>query len=295
MGTTNYKLPSGSWDSHVHVVDEEKYPFDPNALYRPKKADLNDLLQFESSLGIDHVCIINISTYGNDNRITIDAMNDLKGKGRAVVLIDPEKITEKELDALHRAGVRGARLNIKTGSIELDKATFVKQLRLYADKIRSRDWVLQLYMGLWQFPLVADEIPKLGVDVCIDHVGSPDPTKAASEQDGYAELIESLRRKEIWIKLSGTYRFAELPDMDEYCQKVVHTAPDRIIWASDWPHSGSVAHNPGGDRKVHQDYRKIDDVGFLKKCIDWCDGDEEIVRQIWVENPRKLWRYEADD
>ncbi|KAF2103186.1 amidohydrolase 2 [Rhizodiscina lignyota] len=295
MTIGNYKLPPGSWDSHVHVVDEERYPFDPDYLYRPKKADLNDLLRFESTLGIDHVCIINISTYGNDNRITIEAMNDLKGKGRAVVLLDPEKITEEELDALHSAGVRGARLNIKTGGVDLDKATFAKLLRLYADKIRSRNWVLQLYMALRQFAIIADEIPKLGVDVCIDHVGHPDQSRPASGQEGYAELMESLRKKEIWIKLSGTYRFPKLPDMDSYCRGIIQTAPDRIVWASDWPHSGSVEANPGGNRHIHQDYRKIDDIGFVKQCIDWCDGDESLIRKIWVENPRKLWRYDVED
>ncbi len=101
-------LPRGAWDSHVHVVDEvidagravvskakglsqEAFPFAKNHAYRPKKASLDDLLSFEKQLGTDHVCLVSISIYGTDNRLLLQSLRQLEGKGRAVVSIAPEK------------------------------------------------------------------------------------------------------------------------------------------------------------------------------------------------------------
>jgi len=287
-----YKLPPGSWDSHVHVVDEEKFPFDPDHPYRPKKADLDDLLTFERSLGADHVCLVCMSVYGNDNRSLLDALARLKGRGRGVVSIDPATITDEELDLMHQHGVRGVRLNLKTTNKTLDKENFVSILDLYASKIRSRGWAIQIFLALPQLPLIAEAIPRLGVPVVIDHLGYPDTDRPPSEQPGFPELMKLLENQQMWIKLSGTDRFPELPALDSFVRKIMNVAPTQIVWASDWPHAGGVERNPNGNRLVHQDYVEVDDLGFVEQCLDWCNGNEDLMRMICVSNPRRLWQYE---
>ncbi|KAH8697898.1 hypothetical protein BGW36DRAFT_359671 [Talaromyces proteolyticus] len=290
-------LPPGSWDSHVHVIDEERYAFHPDHLFRPKKASIDDLLRFEKTIGISHVCVVQVSVYKTDNRLLIDTLNELRGRGRGVVVIDPDTITSAELDALHTAGVRGVRLNLKTGGQTPNRDNLCNLLQKYARLLRPRNWALQLYLSLPQFKLIADEIPKLStsegtIPVVIDHLGHPDQDRPIVEQEGYRELMDSLRRREIYIKLSATYRFPRLPDLNTYVKEVIHSAPTQIVWASDWPHTGSVEYNPGGDRTIHQNYRQVDDAGFVKQCLGWCNGNQDLVRQIWVENPRRLWQYE---
>jgi len=133
------------------------------------------------------------------------------------------------------------------------------------------------------------------VEVVIDHLGAPSPDRRPAEQEGYADFMKLLQEGKIWTKLSGTYRFSQMPGLEAYIREILRVAPERVVWASDWPHSGGVEKNPGGDRNVPQEYRKIDDVGFIRDCKKWCDGDAALIQKIWVDNPRRLWQYDRDD
>ena len=93
------------------------------------------------------------------------------------------------------------------------------------------------------------------------------------------------------MKLSGTYRFPDLPELDDYVLEILRIAPTQVVWASDWPHSGGVQYNPNGDRTKIQEYRKIDDPAFIARCKEWCGGDEDLIQKIFVDNPRRLWQY----
>ncbi|GAD99979.1 hypothetical protein ARB_02111 [Paecilomyces variotii No. 5] len=293
-------LPPGAWDSHVHIADEDKFPYHPLHPFRPKKADLDDLLAFQRSQGIAHSCLVAFSVYQNDNSSILDALRRLNGKGRAVVCIDPKTVTDAELRELHAAGARGIRLNFRTSSKRVDTETFERLLFEAAERIRPFGWVLQLYVSLDQIAQFAAVVPQLGVTVVIDHIGHPEPSKGPARlQEGYREFMELLKSGLVYTKLSGTYRFDDLPDLDSYVQEILATAPDRVVWASDWPHSGGVSRNPGGDRKKVQEYRKVDDRAWIARCKTWCrlaGGTEgnELVRKIWVDNPRSLWQYGED-
>lgn len=286
--------PAGAWDSHVHVVDEDRFPLHPFHPYRPRTATVGDLETFHSRLGISHACIVTVSVYHTDPRSILDALSHLGGKARAVACIDPATISDDELRVLHQAGVRGIRLNLRTRGDALDKAA----LQAAANRVRPLGWALQLYVALDQVPDLAPLVPRLGVTVVLDHLASPHAARGPARlQKGYAEFMELLRSGLVWTKLSGTYRFADLPDLDDYVTDILIAAPDRVVWASDWPHTGGVGSNPGGDRTLVQDYRNVDDVAWVQKCWDWCvkaeDGDgANLARKIWVENPRKLWQYD---
>jgi predicted TIM-barrel fold metal-dependent hydrolase len=230
--------------------------------------------------------------YANDNSSIIDALKRLNGKGRAVVCIDPDSITQDELDDMHRVGVRGVRVNLQTRSETFDGTSFTKLLRKYADRIRPLGWVLQLYISLEQIGLIAYDLAALGVPVVVDHLGAPRESAPGREQAGYTELIRLLQERKIWVKMSGIYRFANLPDVDVFACEILRTAPTQVVWASDWPHSGGVAKNLAGDRNKVQDYRKISIPDFIARCKDWCDHDELLIRSIWVDNPRRLWQYD---
>ncbi|KAH7381366.1 hypothetical protein DE146DRAFT_283989 [Phaeosphaeria sp. MPI-PUGE-AT-0046c] len=295
---TTCELPEGSWDSHVHVVDEDVFPLHPKHPYRPRKADLNDLLRFESSLGITHVCLVAISPYHTDNSSIIDALIRMKGKGRAVVCIDPETISGGELRRLHRLGARAARLNLKTREQKLEEQDMQRILHRYAERIRPLGWALQIFCALEQIEQMAHILPQLGITIVIDHLGAPHASRGRGRtQPGYTAFIKLLETGVVWTKLSGLYRFPDLPDLDDYVLEILRVAPDRIVYASDWPHSGGVQANPGGDRNAVQEYRKVDDVSFIERCKAWCyasgdDVGEDLVRKIFRDNARTLWQYD---
>ncbi|CAF9930833.1 MAG: hypothetical protein ALECFALPRED_004737 [Alectoria fallacina] len=288
-------LPPGSWDSHVHVVDEEAFPFAQDHAFRPKKATLEDLLKFEEGLGTDHVCLVAISVYGTDNELLLRSLRELKGKGRAVVSIDPETTSDQDLDEMHALGVRGIRINLKSTSQNKSKEELITTLRSYVRKVDRLQWAIQLHIGLADIEKIASEIPTLGVPVVIDHLATPEKTLAPRLQPGYTAFMELLSKKQVWVKLSGIYRFAELPELDTYVREILRIAPTQVVWASDWPHTGGVAANPQGDRHALQEYRKFDVPSFIAQCKEWCEGDEALIQKIFVDNPRRLWQYEGQD
>lgn len=150
-------------------------------------------------------------------------------------------------------------------------------------------------MSLDQIAEFAPVVSTLRVPIVIDHIGHPEPSRGPPRlQQGYQEFIGLLKSGLTYTKLSGTYRFSDLPELDSYVRHILATAPDRVVWASDWPHSGGVSANPREDRTQIQEYRKVDDQAWVARCKAWCQqvGGEELVKKIWVTNPRRLWQYD---
>ena len=238
-------------------------------------------------MGVENFCPVSVSVYGNDNRSIVDAMQHVGPQCRAVVTLDTENVTEEQLDEMHGFGVRGVRLNFKSKGESPSRQTLEAVLLRVANLIRSRQWFIQLYLGLSQVQLIADLIPTLGVRVVLDHMASPDPRSSAMSQDGYVELMQLLQDGMVFVKISGTYRFAELPDLDEFARKLIQTGPRNTVWASDWPHTGGPVSVVEG--RSQSSYRQIDTGAFIGKCFEWCDHDERQIQNLFVNNPRALW------
>ena len=288
------RLPSGAWDSHIHVLDTKNFVMKDDRPFTPKAAPVEDALAFEKSLGIDHVCIIASSIYGQDNSCLAESLRLLQGKARGIAYIDPATISDEELDRLHAAGVRGVRLNLWTTGKSFGASEWESVLTKYAQRLKRNDWVLQVYASMEQFVHAAPILPKLGVKVVIDHLGCPNPGTIVSEQTGCRELYDLLRSsRNVYIKISGAYRFEEVPGLDEHIQTLHRLAPDQVVWASDWPHTGGMKHNPNSDPRQEQDFLTPDIPGFLRQCLSYCEQDPELVQKMWVENPRRLWDYTA--
>lgn len=188
---------------------------------------------------------------------------------------------------MHLSGVRGVRLNFKTKGEMPTRKQFEIKLQNYATRLRKRDWILQLYLALDQVALIADIVPRLGVKVVIDHMGSPDPSFEVVSQTGRQELLELLRNGQVWVKISGFYRFAELPDLDSYAMELMQAGPDNVVWASDWPHTGGPVQMVDG--RLVSSYRQVQIEDIIRKCFEWCGHDEQLIEKLFVDNPRRLW------
>jgi hypothetical protein len=99
------------------------------------------------------------SVYHTDNASIEDAQAKLNGKGRAVVCIDPDTVSDGELRKLHRFGARGVRLNLQSHEQHLDWQEFQRVLFAYADRIRPLGWALQIFCALEQLNLIAPHHP----------------------------------------------------------------------------------------------------------------------------------------
>lgn len=181
---------------------QDRFPF-ANPKYRPGKAPVEDLLKFQQRMGIENVCLVAVSVYGHDNRSIFDAMRNLSSDSRAVVSFDPYTITEQELEKMHAAGVRGVRINLKTTAEAPSEEALAARLLAYAARIRSRQWAVQLYLGMEQVTLISHVIPHLGVKVVLDHMASPDPTRAAALQPDVRNFSIFYAEKQFVSRLAG--------------------------------------------------------------------------------------------
>src|SRR5690242_16309226 len=81
-----FKAPPNSCDCHHHIYDA-KYPVDPKSTLRPGDALVEDYRGFQKRIGTSRNVVIQPSTYGVDNRVTLDAVGAIGKQARAVVVV----------------------------------------------------------------------------------------------------------------------------------------------------------------------------------------------------------------
>ena len=106
--TPTLKAPPGSCDCHMHVYDD-RYPLASTWKVPPPKAPAVDYREVQRELGLERTVVVQPNAYGFDNSCTIDAIWDLGPEARGVATVAPD-VTDEELQRLHAAGIRGARL-----------------------------------------------------------------------------------------------------------------------------------------------------------------------------------------
>ncbi|KAF7547254.1 hypothetical protein G7Z17_g7869 [Cylindrodendrum hubeiense] len=296
-----FRVPEGAWDSHIHIIDPERFPMEPDRDYTPKSATTANATSFQSARGIKHSVIVLPSVYGTNNSVLLDALWKFKGQYRGVAVIDPENITEDELDEMHEAGVRGLRVNLGT---DVPTDTIISSVKLNAAIAKSRDWVVQLWVPLKAFVALHSILPTLGITFVADHfahaeVGSKtnetintiDPYKS----EGFPEVIDLVQRKLLFVKISAPYQNSKqaplYEDMRVVAESLIAAGPDMVVYGSDWPHTSSKEGNAAaGGRLSPQEYRDINDAALVEVLKDWA-GSQAQVQRIFVDNPRRLWRW----
>src|SRR6478735_2879064 len=80
------KAPPNACDCHHHIYDA-RYPVDPKAVLRPADALVEDYRAFQKRIGTSRNVVVTPSTYGVDNRVTLDAVAAFGPQARAVVVV----------------------------------------------------------------------------------------------------------------------------------------------------------------------------------------------------------------
>src|SRR5262245_53394264 len=103
-------LPSDAYDCQIHVFgDTARYPVRSGAAYMPfADATIDAALDMHRSLGFSRGVIVQATVHGTDHRILYDAL-ERAGPGYRGVAVINDSVSDKELQRLHDAGVRGAR------------------------------------------------------------------------------------------------------------------------------------------------------------------------------------------
>jgi 2-pyrone-4,6-dicarboxylate lactonase len=279
-------LPAGACDCHAHICGPAAtYPYDGERIYTPPDATIESYRRLLAVLGVERAVLVQPSVYGTDNRALLAALRAAGEGFRGVAVVEPT-IAARDVEALHRAGIRGVRLNL-VDRREGRNAVPVEMVRALADRIAPFGWHIEFLVNLDAAAGFADAIAGLAVPIVLGHLGYPRAgARAWVEAPGFESLLALLGGGRCWVKLTGPYRIsgaADLPyeDVDAVAAKLAQAAPGRLLWGSDWPHVMMKKPMPN-------------DGALCDLLARWIP-DARMRRRILVENPMELYGFGADE
>lgn len=293
MAQSPSRPPPGSIDCHVHVFDEPRFPFAADRSYTPGKATTADLQAHLAKLAIDRAVLVQPSVYGTDNRCLVDALASLgKARARGVAVIDAATVKDDELSSLKQAGVSGVRVNLTVRGEERAAAAVAAVSQAVA-RIAPFNLVVQAYVDLALAEALEPIIAQSPVPIVLDHFAGA-KAEAGISQKGFESLLRMLRSGKVWVKLSAPYRASTAgpgyTDLDPIVKAMIGANPDRLVWASDWPHTGGGAERQGRKATDIEPFREVDDVSVLSLLARW-SPDEGLHKKVLVTNPERLFGF----
>lgn len=276
-----FEFPPHACDCHAHICGPSSvYTYIPQRIYSPPDALLPNYHRILGALGCSRAVLVQPSFYGADNRAMLAAMKAAGPAFRGVAVISDEA-TAGELEALHAAGVRSARLNIvdvREGKGQLP----VERIMKLVDRIKPFGWHIEFLMHVDEFPQIDVMLGRLPVDVVFGHLGYVKTEKGVSAS-GFQALLRLLRGGRAWVKFTGPYRISSqtLPhaDTDEFAHTLLEAAPDRIVWGTDWPHVATKWAIP-----------MPNDGALADLLLDWIP-EAALRSRVLAENPEELYGF----
>lgn len=267
--------PPGSTDCHFHIFGpESRYPYVPVRRFTPPEVSVAQFEHVCAQLGIERAVLVQPSGYGFDNGRALDAAREMTLETRLVVVL-PLDAPDAEWARHHDAGARGLRM-IATqpgglGLAELEKA---------AARMAELGWHIQLLVNPEQLLEAEARLAALPCPVVIDHMAHC-PAAGGTQQAPFQAILRLLATGKAWVKLSGGYHLSKQAppyrDILPMVHGLVAARPDRLVWASDWPH-------------VTMTNLKPSSADLFDLLLDWVP-DAATRRKVLVENPEGLYGF----
>jgi D-galactarolactone isomerase len=265
----------GSVDCHMHFFDKRVATV-PGAPVLHPDAFPADYRKIQERIGTQRCVVVTPSAYGTNNQVTLEGMAAMGPNSRGVAVVDTS-VSDDELQRLHRLGIRGVRFNlVQAGATTLDMAAPL------AERLKQFGWHIQFNMPAEHMRDAEDVLAKLPVRIVFDHMGHI-PQPAGLTDPSFAALRRLLDKGNTWVKLTGPYLDTkqggpDYPDTSRVARELARLAPERVVWASDWPHATEKT--------------KPDDAVLFDLLSEWVPG-EAARRRVLVQNPAELYDFPA--
>ena len=154
-------------------------------------------------------------------------------------------------------------------------------LETMSARVAPFGWHVQLQLDGRDLPDREALLKRLTSTLVIDHVGKflePVPL----DHPGFQVLQNLVDGGRTWVKLSAPYEVSKVgppnySDVGMLAKVLAKSAPERMLWATNWPHPTPAAPVP-------------DDAWMLDMLLDWIP-DEAARRRALVENPAQLYGF----
>ena len=265
--------PPNACDTHMHIY-EPGYQLRAEASHPSQPGTLAHYREVQKQLGLTRTVIVAPSGYGADNTCTLEAMAKLGSSARGVAIVDPAA-PDAEIDRLTKGGMRGIRYHMRGGVLTWDT------MPRMAARVAAFGWHVQLQCESRELSEHEAIITRLPCDLVIDHMGRFDAATPADDKD-WRLLMKLLATGRCWIKLSGPYYGSKsgpplYADKARIAKELIKAAPERMVWASNWPHPSYKKNFP-------------DEGKLLDTLAEWTQ-DEALRKKILVTNPAKLYGF----
>jgi len=248
----------------------------PTAVSQPPEAPVEEYLKVQQRLDLKRTVVVQPSAYGTDNRCTLDAMKQLGAEARGIAVVD-RTVSDQELRNLTDAGICGVRFHMLPGGVLPWEI-----LEEMAARVHTFGWHIQLQLDGRLLPEREALLKRLPGVLVVDHVGKfLEPVSTG--HPGFQTLLKLVDTGRCWVKLSAPYEVSNAGpplygDVGALAKALVKAAPERMVWASNWPHP-SVPESEAPD-----------DGMLLDLLLDWVD-DDATRNRILVDNPAELYGY----
>src|SRR5258706_4522657 len=284
-------LFSGACDCHVHIVGTtEQFPQTSYGSYVAPPATVESLRAVAERLSVSRFVIVQPSFYGTDNSCLFDTLDQLGDSGRGVAVVDAASTKASILESYNQRGIRGLRLNFYSTPVADVNRKLERSLADAMDILPRDTWHVEIIARGGTLAAAAPIIAKAEVPLVIDHYGLPEDE--APESPAGRVLLELISLPHVWVKLSAPYRcsadpLATLPP-PRWLTTLVQTAPDRCVWASDWPHTPPRDDAPRENKMLP--YREI---AYDRLFDDFLGAvaSPELAQRILIENPTRLYGF----
>ncbi|MCW5773494.1 MAG: amidohydrolase family protein [Rhodospirillaceae bacterium] len=282
-----YAAPPGACDAHVHVFNRTAASLSAEVRAKmpygvPAHAGLDDLLAMHARIGIDRVVVVQTGANGTMDEFA-GFLSGLGDRAKGVARID-DTVTDAQLDALERAGVKGCRFN------------FVKFLHMRppldlvartARRLAPRGWHMCVHLEPDDLLELAGFLESLPIPLVVDHLAHMRCAEGVGHP-AFRKLIGWLERDRVWAKIGNSDRWsaAGAPgygDAAPFLRAAAAANPSKLIWCTDWPHL--LYKNPYAPDETLPDCADL--VDLLASAI----GDEAILKAVLVDNPATLYGF----
>ena len=142
-------------------------------------------------------------------------------------------------------------------------------------------WHFEILTNVSESGDLLKELVTLEVDIVFDHMGFLSTSKGTSNA-GFRTLVSLLKDGDCWVKLSAPYRLTcetSIPyrDVLPFVHELCETNSERLVWATDWPHTELHIPMPN-------------DGDLVDLLEEWVPAEDRRYR-ILVTNPNKLYDF----
>jgi len=268
------RAPAGTTDTHMHFYDgaASAAPGTPN----PGKFTVPMYQELQRRLGMGRVVVVQPNAYRDDNRVTLESMKAIGKNAKGVAVVKPG-VAEAELERMTKAGICAVRImTLHGGMLGFDVMDAV------VAQVHPFGWHANIQLDGRELPKYEAQIKRLPGKFVIDHTGKfLEPV--APEHETFKSLLRLVDTGRCWVKLSAPYETSKTgapkyEDVGKLAKALVKKAPERMLWASNWPHPS-----------VPKEKRPADE-DLLDLLLDWAPV-EATRRKILVDNPAELYGF----